>query len=104
MINPIHDHRHKPPLSRVSPFTGYEAYFPVSNLHMHVPTDAKLIDELKGMPIHQFTMNHFPDNHRVDLSHCRFEFEQQQESEDMLTIGVHSGDISLGSEFKAQGK
>lgn len=77
---------------------------PVSNVHMHIPTDAKLIGELKGMPIHQFTMNHFPDNRRVDMSHCLFEIEQQQDNEPMFTIGTHIGDLSLGSEFKAQGK
>lgn len=81
---------------------------PVSNIHMHLPTNAKLIDELKGMPIHQFTMNHAPNNSRVNMSLCRFQFDEERmyTNHTMFTIGEHSGEISLtgGVAVKEQGK
>lgn len=68
---------------------------------MHIPTDAKLIDELKGMPIHQFTMNHFPNNVPVDMSLCRFGFDDDERrmlsNQSLFTIGERTGEISLNS-------
>lgn len=76
---------------------------------MHIPTDAKLLDELKGMPIHQFSMNHFPDNGPVNMSLCRFQFDNEDEQRmlqqsALFTIGEHTGDVSLSGDFGAQGK
>lgn len=78
---------------------------------MHIPTDGKMIAELSGMPIHQFTMNHYPDNIPVNMSQCRFTIEQDQPhmqrgKPSLFAIGVHTGELSLvdGVAFQKLGK
>lgn len=77
---------------------------------MHIPTDAESMDALKGMPIHQFSMNHFPNNVPVNMSLCRFQFDEERRMYDqnhtMFAIGEHTGAISLvGVDlFKKEGK
>lgn len=77
----------------------------MSNVHIHIPTDAQSLDMLKGMPIHQFTMNHFPGNERVNVSQCRFQLDNgdKERTLSLFTVGEHTGEVTLGRGFAKQG-